>query len=62
MSSHQEILTRGQQTVGVWDHFAPTLSFGTLALAGHQADVAGLLGLDARARRHAQGLISGLAA
>ena len=42
MSSHQEILTRGQQTVGVWDHFAPTLTFGTLALAGHQADVAGL--------------------
>lgn len=46
MATYQEILTRGQQTTGVWEHFAPTLTFGTLALAGHQADVAAMPGAD----------------
>jgi hypothetical protein len=46
MATYQEILTRGQQTNGVWEHFAPTLTFGTLALAGHQADVAAMPGAD----------------
>ena len=46
MATYQEILTRGQQTNGVWEHFAPTLTFGTLALAGHQADVAAIPGAD----------------
>jgi hypothetical protein len=46
MATYQEILTRGQQTNGVWEHFAPELKFGTLALAGHQADVAAMPGAD----------------
>ena len=46
MATYQEILTRAQQTNGVWEHFAPTLAFGTLALAGHQADAAAMPGAD----------------
>lgn len=46
MATYQEILTRGQQTNGVWEHFAPSLAFGTLTLAAHQADVAAMPGAD----------------
>jgi hypothetical protein len=46
MATYQEILKRGQQTVGVWQHFAPGLAFGDLALVRHQADVAAMPGAD----------------
>jgi hypothetical protein len=46
MATYQETLTRGQQTNGVWEHFAPTLTFGSLTLAAHQADVAAMPGAD----------------
>jgi hypothetical protein len=46
MATYQEILTRGQQTIGIWEHFASGLNFGSLTLAAHSADVAAMPGAD----------------
>lgn len=46
MASYHDISTRGQQTGGVWSYFAPTLTFGALALAPFQAEVAAMPAAD----------------
>jgi hypothetical protein len=38
----QQILTRGQETVAVWEQHGPTFTVGGLALAGHTAEVEAL--------------------
>ena len=46
MASFHEILTRGQQTIGIWEHFAPTLAFGSLTLQPLKDDVAAMPAAD----------------